>query len=477
MDETTARAHLVIPDLTPLESWGDYSPRAGVWGLLQPAMAPVPKVGSRRIPTPSTAPARGRAERAGTEGSGDVPRRRDEGGRATSCWTPAARWSRDPRRPSSRPRPSPTTSGTSWRAMAKTAAPKASLRGVLGGALRRGGYWADVPAAKVALRAGLKVAAQAPALEGNAADPALLLVVPSSRYDDGRGANKVWLHETPDPMTQVVYGELGRGRGGNGARARASSPGDVLKVESPHGSHRGPGLRLGDAGRRARWPSRPGSDTPRTGRFARGVGQSPYALLPGRADRGLRRAPLAGRPGQAPEDRAAREARLAGRRDRDRPLAGDLRDGRRSRRRSSSSESGKAPEHANLPSMYPDLKYPAEPLGHGDRPRRLHGLPGVRGGLPGREQRALGREGRHRLRAEHPVAPRRAVVGPRRPEAKAAGSRASLPGVTGVAHAAEAPGRRPGPARGSSRCCASTARSRPASRCARCSPPTTHRTG
>ena len=45
MDETTARAHLVIPDLTPLESWGDHSPREGVWGLLQPAMGPVPKIG------------------------------------------------------------------------------------------------------------------------------------------------------------------------------------------------------------------------------------------------------------------------------------------------------------------------------------------------------------------------------------------------------------------------------------------------
>ena len=45
LDEATARAHLSIPDLTPLESWGDYSPREGVWGLMQPAMGPVPKIG------------------------------------------------------------------------------------------------------------------------------------------------------------------------------------------------------------------------------------------------------------------------------------------------------------------------------------------------------------------------------------------------------------------------------------------------
>ncbi|MGH7264011.1 MAG: molybdopterin-dependent oxidoreductase, partial [Candidatus Rokuibacteriota bacterium] len=48
LDETTAGAHLVIPDLTPLESWGDCSPREGVWGLMQPAMAVVPPAGPRR---------------------------------------------------------------------------------------------------------------------------------------------------------------------------------------------------------------------------------------------------------------------------------------------------------------------------------------------------------------------------------------------------------------------------------------------
>ncbi len=45
LDETTARAHLVLPDLTPLESWGDYSPREGVRGLGQPAMGGVPPRG------------------------------------------------------------------------------------------------------------------------------------------------------------------------------------------------------------------------------------------------------------------------------------------------------------------------------------------------------------------------------------------------------------------------------------------------
>src|SRR5205823_10255543 len=40
-DETTALAHLVLPDTHWLESWGDYSPQEGVVGLLQPTMKPI----------------------------------------------------------------------------------------------------------------------------------------------------------------------------------------------------------------------------------------------------------------------------------------------------------------------------------------------------------------------------------------------------------------------------------------------------
>ena len=40
-DETTARADLLLPTHTPLESWGDSNPRYGVYGLIQPVMRPV----------------------------------------------------------------------------------------------------------------------------------------------------------------------------------------------------------------------------------------------------------------------------------------------------------------------------------------------------------------------------------------------------------------------------------------------------
>src|SRR5439155_3822735 len=40
-DETTSAADLVLPDLNPLEQWNDSRPRAGVFALQQPVMAPV----------------------------------------------------------------------------------------------------------------------------------------------------------------------------------------------------------------------------------------------------------------------------------------------------------------------------------------------------------------------------------------------------------------------------------------------------
>jgi molybdopterin-containing oxidoreductase family iron-sulfur binding subunit len=237
LDETTQRAHLVIPDLTPLESWGDYSPREGVWGLLQPAMAPVPKVGPTNpdaLDLPQLRAVRDALGRKApetfpgveTKAAGDLLL---DTGRALIPGSEKAAFQAKTFADYVR---------EAWQAMAKTVAPKAPFDAFWEDALRRGGYWADVPAAKVALQAGVKVSAQAPVLEGGAADPALL-VVPSSRYHDGRGANKVWLHEAPDPMTQVVYGSWVEVPV-EAAQSLGVQSGDVVRVESPHGSLEAP---------------------------------------------------------------------------------------------------------------------------------------------------------------------------------------------------------------------------------------------
>ena len=440
MDETTARAHLVIPDLTPLESWGDYSPRAGVWGLLQPAMAPVPKVGPTNpdaLDLPQLAGVRSALGRKApetfpgveTKAAGDLLL---DAGRALVPGSEktvfkAATFAEHLRE--------------SWRAMAKTAAPKATFEEFWESALRRGGYWADVPAAKVALRAGLKLAAQAPALEGNASDPALL-VVPSSRYGDGRGANKVWLHEAPDPMTQVVYGSWVE-IPAETARALDVKQGDILKVESPHGSIEAPAYvsETLSAGAVA-IPT--GLGHTEYGRFARGVGQSPYALLPAE--------PAAGSGG--PRWLGVRvKLQKTGKREKLASPAGvtEIDHSREIFETVALAEAvklereGKPPEHANLPSMYPDLKYPQNRWGMAIDLDACTGcqacvvacqaennVPSVgKGDIDyGRSIQWL-RVERWWDRGGH--------------EEKAAGSHAALPGVVGVAHAAEAPaGARPG---------------------------------
>jgi molybdopterin-containing oxidoreductase family iron-sulfur binding subunit len=358
LDETTARAHLVIPDLTPLESWGDYASREGVWGLMQPAMAPVPRVDPSNpdaLDLPALAPVREALGRkaavafpgVATKPSGDLLL---EVGRglvpATEKTVFQAKTFADYLR-------------DAWRVLAKTAAPKATFEEFWEQALRRGGHWTDVPAVKVSLQAGLKVGSPVVALEGGPGDAALL-VVPSSRYHDGRGANKAWLHEAPDPMTQVVYGswiEIAV----DTARGLGVKTGDVLRVESPHGAVEVPAY-VSETIVPGAVAMPTGLGHTALGRYARGVGQSPYGLLSAEPDpaSGGRRW-LGVRVGLQKTGRREKLATPAGvtELDHDREIfetvvlaeAVKLQGG------------GHAPQDANHPSMYPDLKYPTNRWG------------------------------------------------------------------------------------------------------------------
>jgi molybdopterin-containing oxidoreductase family iron-sulfur binding subunit len=353
LDETTARAHLVIPDLTPLESWGDYSPREGVWGLMQPAMAPVPRIGDTSpdaLDLPQLKAVREALGRKAPESFPGVETKATgdlllDAGRAL---VPGSE------RKVFQAKSFADYLRESWRAIARSVAPKASFDAFWEEALRRGGYWVDVPAAKIALLPGVKVTVQTPALEGSATDPALL-VVPSSRYYDGRSANKVWLHEAPDPITQVVYASWIEVPA-DAARSLGVQTGDVLRVESPHGALEAPAyvsetLAAGTVAIPA------GLGHTAYGRFARGVGQNPYTLLPAqptaasggrrwlsvrvRLQKTGRREKLASAAGVAEVDHSREIFETVALQE-----AVALERG------------GKAPEHANLPSMYPDLKYP-----------------------------------------------------------------------------------------------------------------------
>jgi molybdopterin-containing oxidoreductase family iron-sulfur binding subunit len=191
-DETTALAHLVLPDVHWLESWGDYSPREGVLGLMQPTMAPIRD--SR--PIGDVLISVGRAVLGSEEGKGPLP------------WASFEQYLR-----------------TAWDPVIKA--------GQWEQALQQGGVFKEVPAASVTS----KTAAVDPTptkLEGDSSG-LVLLAYPSLRMYDGRGASRSWLQEAPDTMTQAVWDawvEVST----ETAATFGITAGDVIRLTSPHGA-------------------------------------------------------------------------------------------------------------------------------------------------------------------------------------------------------------------------------------------------
>ena len=132
-DETTALAHLVLPDTHWLESWGDYAPREGVLGLMQPTMKPIRDA----RPMGDVLLAVGRAALGTEEGKGPLP------------WTTFEQFLK-----------------ATWEPVVK---------GQWEAALQQGGVWRDTPAAAVAVTPKLeRVEAATAKLEGHADGLALL---------------------------------------------------------------------------------------------------------------------------------------------------------------------------------------------------------------------------------------------------------------------------------------------------------------
>jgi anaerobic selenocysteine-containing dehydrogenase/Fe-S-cluster-containing dehydrogenase component len=190
-DETTALAHLVLPDTHWLESWGDYAPHEGVLGLMQPTMKPVRDA----RPLGDVLLTVGRAALGSEEGKGPLP------------WTTFEQYLK-----------------SVWEPLVK---------GQWAAALQQGGVWRDVAPAAVTVKVE-RVDAGTAKLEGPAEGFALL-PYPSLRFYDGRSATRAWLQEIPDPVTQVAWDpwvEIST----ETAAALGIRRGDVVRVTSPHGA-------------------------------------------------------------------------------------------------------------------------------------------------------------------------------------------------------------------------------------------------
>ncbi len=156
-DETSERANLVLPDHSPLESWGDAEPRPGIRSLVQPTLRPL--YDTRAFVDTLLDAARA----MGPDVAAKLP--------ADSFRTLVEQ----------------SFAGTNFAA-----------------ALAKGGVFAPQP--------GLEVALVPSALDFELAEPALegegeftLLTAAGSLLYDGRGANLAWLQEVPDPVTKVAW--------------------------------------------------------------------------------------------------------------------------------------------------------------------------------------------------------------------------------------------------------------------------------
>jgi Fe-S-cluster-containing dehydrogenase component len=178
-------ADLVLPNHTPLESWGDRVTRPGVRSLQQPTFRPLKD--TRATPDVLWAT----AKQAGIEGgpSGDFQ------STVKAAWADA---------------------------------------GSFHDLLQTGGVFADTgESVEVFLADDLKIELDAPLVEGDG--EFTLLPVSSPLLGDGSGANLPWLQEIADPVTKLTwksYVEISK----NTARSLSVSHGDIVTVTTSAGA-------------------------------------------------------------------------------------------------------------------------------------------------------------------------------------------------------------------------------------------------
>jgi len=237
MDETTALADLVFPVKLPLETWDEYGGKAGILSMLQPAM--------------------GRLTRA--PAIGDV---------FLDCFFPENRPAAD------------FKSYLIGRLLSDEAFKDS------GGWIRtvqKGGSFQE-PASKrvqpsAADKSGIlkKLDDAAKSLSASSENDFVFMAVPSIRFFDGRGANKPWLCEIPDPLTKVTWQTtvlvhpktLG---------AQGLVQGDVVELRSEFGELKAPAFETPGVHPRA-FVMGMGQGHENYGRYAKRIGVNPVKMV------------------------------------------------------------------------------------------------------------------------------------------------------------------------------------------------------
>jgi len=167
-DETADAAHLLLPTHHPLESWRDSAPRAGIYGLGQPVMQPV--FASRQLHDILIESAH--------LGAGDA-------GQSIKAENAA------------------DAINSAWQDLHSKVGSDKSADEFWSQARRAGGVFQELkPQGTTAKISGLQAAiAPRPAKSSQY----LVAAFPHPFLYDGRGANKPWLQELPEPTNQIVW--------------------------------------------------------------------------------------------------------------------------------------------------------------------------------------------------------------------------------------------------------------------------------
>ncbi len=255
LDETAQQAHWFLPVDSPLESWGDYEPEAGLQGLMQPTMnrlydsraaGDVFLALARQAGRPLTRPGLGEPV---ADFAAWLRQRWNALGRETGAAGQEAFWTR---------------------------------------ALRDGGAWKSSPAGPAgpmnlsatarALSFALPATVQT-AKEGLPAKTELaeLWPWPSIMTFDGRLANRGWLQEAPDPISFLVWGnwiDLHPSK----AAALGLEEGDVAELWTASGSLAAP-VRISHEVSEQVAAVGFGQGHQALGQNARGIGANAFALM------------------------------------------------------------------------------------------------------------------------------------------------------------------------------------------------------
>jgi anaerobic selenocysteine-containing dehydrogenase/Fe-S-cluster-containing dehydrogenase component len=200
LDETAALCDLLIPNSHALERWDDAAPRTGVRSLMQPVMEPV-------FPTRST---------------GDVLLQTAQriGGPLASLTAPTFE----------------AYLRRTWDALPRPEG-IADADGAWREALRLGGSFTETPSTPVGLASTAAASAELPQFDGEG--EFTLIAYPHSMYFDGRGANRPWLLENPDPITKITWHSWIEVHPET-AREMDLRAGEHLQLTSPHGTIEAP---------------------------------------------------------------------------------------------------------------------------------------------------------------------------------------------------------------------------------------------